>query len=188
MEPTTAIRPVPKEPPVLVKRPEPEQAPPAPARPSWAGPRATGLAFLAIGVIAMIATFAVPGQDPWALDGSRFFPAVVSGGLILCSLAFLARVTIWPDVDLGLHAAREAADTDWFVPALVAGGLIGYVYLLEPLGYVIATWLFFPYGARVLGSRAPVRDGIAGLGLALGIYLLFTYMLGVRLPAGPLWF
>ena len=38
--------------------------------------------------------------------------------------------------------------------------------------------------ARVLGSRAPVRDAIAGLVLGFGLFTAFTQYLGVSLPAG----
>ncbi len=165
--------------------PEPPDASP---RAAWGAPRATALALLAIGVVALVATFAVPAgaESPWAPSGTRFFPLVVSIGLILFSLAFLARVTVWTDTDLGVHAAAEAADTDWTVPAMVAAGLIGYVVLIEPLGYVLASALFFPFGARVLGSRSPLRDVVAGVALAVAVYFLFTRLLGVPLPPGPL--
>ena len=175
----------------------PGSRPPAPALPerppravSWAGPRGTALGLLAIGVIALVATFAVPSgaESAWAPSGPRFVPLVASVGLILLSLAFLARVTLWPDVELGEHAAEEAAETDWLVPGLVAAGLIAYVALIEPLGYVLASALFFPVVARVLGSRSPLRDAIAGAALAVGVYLLFTRLLGVPLPPGLLGF
>lgn len=157
-------------------------------RAAWAAPRATALALLAIGVIALVATFAVPAgaESPWAPSGTRFFPLAVSIGLILFSLAFLARVTVWPDTELGGHAAKEAAETDWMVPALVAAGLIGYVALIEPLGYVVASTLFFPFGARVLGSRSLLRDVVAGAALSVAVYFLFTRLLGVPLPPGLL--
>jgi putative tricarboxylic transport membrane protein len=166
---------------------------PVAARPraaSWAGPRATALTLLAIGVIALVATFAIPAgaEAPWAPSGTRFVPLVASAGLILLSLVFLARVTVWPDTDLGAHAAEEAAATDWVVPGLVAAGLIAYVVLIEPLGYVLASTLFFPFGSRVLGRRALVQDVIAGAALAVSAYLLFTRLLGVPLSPGLLGF
>jgi putative tricarboxylic transport membrane protein len=58
--------------------------------------------------------------------------------------------------------------------------------LIEPLGYVVASALFFPFGARVLGSCSPRRDLVAGVALAVAVYLLFTRLLGVPLPPGPL--
>jgi putative tricarboxylic transport membrane protein len=49
---------------------------------------------------------------------------------------------------------------------------------------VVATVIFFPVGARVLGSRKVVRDVVVGAVLGLGLYYAFTQFLGVPLPAG----
>ena len=112
-------------------------------------------------------------------------------GLLLLGLAiavlaalFLARTLIRPDVELAERAAREQRSTDWAPPALVVVALLGYALLMEPIGYVVATTLFFPVVARVLGSRAPARDVIAGLVLGAVLYVAFTQFLGVDLPAG----
>jgi putative tricarboxylic transport membrane protein len=176
----------------ITRSPSPGPAAPEPPerKAAWAGLRGTAVGLLAIGVIALVATFAVPvgAESAWAPSGPRFFPLVASIGLIVLSLAFLARVTVWPDAELGAHAAEEAAETDWIVPALVAAGLIAYVVLIEPLGYVLASALFFPVVARVLGSRSPARDAAAGAALSVAVYLLFTRLLGVPLPPGLLGF
>jgi putative tricarboxylic transport membrane protein len=158
---------------------------PVAPRPSWAGPRATGLGLLALGVVALLATFAIPaGRDGWATTGARFFPLLVSIGLIVCALAQLLRATVLPDHDLARHAGVEAAETDWRTPAIVAGALVAYVLVLEPLGYVVATALFFPVAAWALGSTRQRRDVLAGLAFAVVIDALFTQMLAVPLPIG----
>jgi putative tricarboxylic transport membrane protein len=158
---------------------------PVAPRPSWAGPRATGLGLLALGVVALLATFAIPpGRDGWATTGARFFPLLVSIGLIVCALAQLVRATLLPDVELGHHAAVEAEETDWGTPAIVAVALVAYVLVLEPLGYVVATALFFPIAARALGSTKPLRDAVSGVVFAVVIDALFTQLLAVPLPIG----
>ena len=156
---------------------------------SSAGPRATGTILLGIGVVALVATFAVPGgQDPWALTGPRLFPLIAAIALIVLSLAFLARTFVAPDRELAAFAAREAADTEWRVPVLVGIALIAYAELMEPVGYLLSSAVFFPAVARILGSRALVRDVIAGAALSLGVYTLFTQALAVPLPIGILGF
>ena len=163
----------------------PGRAPVAPPRPSWAGPRATALGLLALGAVALVATFAIPGgRDGWSMSGARFFPLLVSIGLIVCSLALLARATVLRDADLGRHAGEEAAETTWSTPVVLAVALVAYVLVLEPLGYVVATALFFPLASRALGSRALVRDGVAGIVFAVAVDALFTRVLAVPLPIG----
>jgi putative tricarboxylic transport membrane protein len=61
-----------------------------------------------------------------------------------------------------------------------------YALVLGVLGYVIATGLMIPSGARILGSRRLVRDAAIGFALAIVVYVAFTNFLGVRLPAGVL--
>ena len=51
---------------------------------------------------------------------------------------------------------------------------------------MVATTLFLPAAARILGSRNLVRDVTVGLVLAVVVYFGFTEFLGVRLPAGVL--
>jgi putative tricarboxylic transport membrane protein len=153
------------------------------------GPRATGAVLLGIGVVALVATFAIPGgRDPWALTGPRLFPLLASIALIVLSLAFLVRTFVAPDRELAAFAAREAADTEWRVPVLVGISLLAYAELLEPVGYLLTSAAFFPIVARILGSRAVVRDVVAGALLSIVVYTLFTQMLAVPLPIGILGF
>lgn len=162
-----------------------DREPAAAPRPSWAAPRATALGVLAIGVVALLATFAIPaGRDGWATTGARFFPLLVSIGLIFFAVAQLLRTTVLADEELGRHAADEAAETEWTTPAVVMAALVAYVLVLEPLGYVVATALLFPVAARALGSRALVRDVVAGIVFAVAVDLLFTRVLAVPLPIG----
>jgi putative tricarboxylic transport membrane protein len=146
---------------------------------SWRGPRAWGLVLLGLAIGVLAATTAIRSPDGYAVTGPRFFPLVVGIFLLVFALLFLVRTFVRPDIELA-----ERAATDWAPPLGVAGALVAYALLLEPLGYIVATTLFFPLVATVLGSRAHVRDAIAGLVLATLLYVAFTQFLGVDLPAG----
>ncbi|MEE6257643.1 tripartite tricarboxylate transporter TctB family protein [Plantactinospora sonchi] len=74
----------------------------------------------------------------------------------------------------------------WLTPALLAASLIGYVMLLEPAGFVLASAVFFIAAARVLGSRRWVRDVVVAVPLAVVVYLGFTRGLAIALPPGVL--
>jgi putative tricarboxylic transport membrane protein len=153
---------------------------------SWRGPRIAGLALLALGVAALVATARIPStREGWAVSGPRFVPLVASTMVIALSIAFLVRTVVRPDVELARFAAGEAAKTHWPTPGLVMTGLVGYVALLMPLGYALATALFFTATARVLGSTRTRRDALAGVVLGIVVCYAFTRWLGVRLPVGP---
>jgi putative tricarboxylic transport membrane protein len=74
----------------------------------------------------------------------------------------------------------------WLTPALLGAALCGYVFALEPAGFVLASAVFFVVAARILGSRRPLRDVLVGVLLALAVYLGFTYLLTISLPSGVL--
>lgn len=149
-------------------------------------PRIAGLALLALGFAALAATTRIPSvRDGWAVGGPRFLPLVASALLIVLAIAHLARTVVRPDLELARFTAAESAQTHWPTPALVMAALIGYVALLMPLGYALATAVFFTATARILGSRHLRRDAVAGVVLGVVVSYAFTRWLGVRLPVGP---
>jgi putative tricarboxylic transport membrane protein len=155
-------------------------------RVSWRGPRIAGLALLAMGLAALVATTRIPSAgEGWAVSGPRFVPLVASVMLIVLALAFLIRTVIRPDMELARFAAAEATKTHWPTPGLVIAGLLGYVALLMPVGYAVATALFYTATARVLGSTHALRDAVWGVVLGVSVSYAFTRWLGVRLPVGP---
>jgi putative tricarboxylic transport membrane protein len=153
---------------------------------SWRGPRIAGLALLALGIVGLAATSAIPSaRDGWAVEGPRFLPLIASISLVALAVAHLARTVVRPDVDLARHAAGEAAKTHWPTPARLMALLVGYLLILTPFGYALATAVFVPLSARVLGSERPGRDAVAGVVLGVVVCYAFTRWLGVRLPVGP---
>jgi putative tricarboxylic transport membrane protein len=141
---------------------------------------------MAIGSVGLWGAGRIRQPGGYSPVGPRVFPYVVSIGLLAFGLLFLARATIWPDRELLAKAGEEAAGTHWPTPLLLGGWLIVYAFLLPSAGYVIATALFVPINARILGSTKPRRDAVVGALLAVILYLAFTRFLGVRLPAGLL--
>jgi putative tricarboxylic transport membrane protein len=118
--------------------------------------------------------------------GPRYFPFIVTVGLLGFSAIFLLRLTWRPDRELLAQATEEDRITHWPSVGLTMLTLFAYVLVCQPLGYILATTLFFPLEARILGSRSPVRDFLVGLMVAVVVYFGFTEFLGVRLPAGIL--
>lgn len=153
-------------------------------RRSFTGPRLAGLALLAGSVAVLIAVTAIPGRGGYEPSGPRFVPLIVAIGLLALSALFLARTFVRADVELAERSAAEDDATHWVTPLLLVAGLVVYVWLLEPLGYPVATLVFFVAVARVLGSRALLRDVAIGLLLGFGLFTAFTQYLGVALPAG----
>lgn len=110
--------------------------------------------------------------------GPKSFPIIVGVLLALASLYPLFR----PD-----------PEPDWPSPArgleIVAtlGVMIAYALLLEPLGFVIATALAAAILSWRLGAPLAVA-ALAGIGISVGIYVVFHLLLGLSLARGPLGF
>ena len=153
-------------------------------RQSWTGPRLAGAFLLAASVAILLAVFAIPGRGGYSTSGPRFVPLIVAISLIALSALFLLRTFARPDVALAQRSAEEDAATHWATPGLIMAVLLAYAFLLDPIGYPLATAAVFIAIARLLGSRSIVRDVLVGLVLGFGLYTAFTQYLGVSLPAG----
>lgn len=143
-------------------------------------------AVILLGVLALVGATQVGSGAGYVAVSPAVMPAVIGIGLISLGSALLVRATIRPDLDLARHVTAEAAATDWRTIGLTLAVLAGYALALGPLGYVLATSLFIPVVARILGSRSPLRDVVVAVLIATVVYVGFTQYLGVRLPAGLL--
>ncbi len=70
----------------------------------------------------------------------------------------------------------------------ILGLMLFYAFFFEILGYAIATFLMFMAGTLYLDRRHPVRDGVIAVISSFVLYYIFTILLRVQLPAGPLKF
>lgn len=146
---------------------------------------AAGVVLLASAVVLFDAVriAADSGAGP---QQSGFFPMIVGLGLVLCALAFLLRTTIRLDDAMIARADEEHANANWRTLWIVIGGLVLYAFLLDPLGYIIATSLFLGSIVWVVGRRTVIIDIVIAVLFSVATYFAFTELLGVRLPPGLL--
>ena len=74
--------------------------------------------------------------------------------------------------------------SDWRTVGLLVGGVVAFVLLLEPLGWVISAAALFWLVAYALGSRRPIFDAGVGLLFSSIIQLAFGAALSLNLPSG----
>ena len=83
------------------------------------------------------------------------------------------------------HIAHERGfELDWRAVALVSGGLLLQMFLLESLGWIIATTLLFLAATLAFRERRVVISIAIGLVLTGLTYWVFNYGLGLSLPIG----
>ena len=129
-----------------------------------------------LGALAYIAG-ALQTQTSFMADpvGPKTFPIMIGAVAGLCGLFMVFKPDEepeWPD----LRAA--------FALLISVVVLIGYAYALKPLGFIIPTAI----AAAILSYQISPRIGFAALtgpGLAVGLFVLFKFILGLGLAAFP---
>jgi putative tricarboxylic transport membrane protein len=108
-----------------------------------------------------------------------FFPFV--GGIILLIFSTIIFFQGW------LGAGKEQiAFGEIGRPALLLGVMILLVFVMDRLGYVMATFIASGLILRILGVKSWRVLIITSLCLSIGTYILFDRLLGVDLPVGLL--
>ena len=138
---------------------------------------------LAIGALILGGSFYLPTGGGYAQVGPGVVPRIVSIGLIALGIVLLREAFTggFRGVD---EEAEEKLPMDWVAFAWVSAGIIGYGLLVEPAGFVIASTLLFVLVARGFNSRRWLLNAVTGLVLAIIVFAIFNYGLGLTLPAG----
>lgn len=127
-------------------------------------------------VARIVSRLRTPGEQVSRL-GQRVFPVVVFTGAAIVSVMLVLQRAARP-------TTRRAASNPRAV-AIVAGALLAFVLLLQPLGFVIAAALMFAVVAYAFGGRG--KSAVVGLLFAAAVYLAFTRGLDLALPPGAVW-
>jgi putative tricarboxylic transport membrane protein len=124
--------------------------------------------------------------------GPAVFPRAVGFLLLAISLANLAiqwRGEVKEDEARAvIIGAEDKVETkaDIKLMGVIIALMAVYAILFEKLGYPITTFVVFTAGALVLDRKHMVRDVIIALISSFGMFYVFTKLLRVTLPAGPL--
>jgi putative tricarboxylic transport membrane protein len=150
------------------------------------GPRVLALGITALGAVLLVESLRIGQTRGYSPVGPSIFPLAVSIGLIALGATFAAQLFWRPVASYAREVADQEAASHWPTVGLLLAGMLVYALLLGTLGYPLATACFFAFAARTLGSRALLRDLALGLAVGVVIWLGFTQVLGVALPAGLL--
>jgi putative tricarboxylic transport membrane protein len=135
--------------------------------------RLTGLALLALAV-----AYGILAGGYQAMIGDPLGPAVFPMALALAGLSVYLIVRPDPGPDWPKRRALLKQ-----VLTLVA--FVAYAYLLEPLGFLVSTFVAVAVLGWLLGARL-WQAGAAGVAIAAVLFVLFDAVLGLPLPAGVL--
>ncbi|NDR58405.1 tripartite tricarboxylate transporter TctB family protein [Aliiruegeria sabulilitoris] len=107
--------------------------------------------------------------------GPRTFPIIIGAVAALCGMV----IAIRPDPD---PEWPELATLGALVLSIIV--LIGYAYALKPLGFLLPTAIAAGFLSYQIQPK-PLKAVLAGIGLSIGLFVIFKYALGLGLVAVP---
>ena len=138
-----------------------------------------------IGALVLWGALYLPTDGGYAQVGPGVVPRVVGGFTLLLGVLLMREA--WTTGFRGVDEEAEAQlPMDWPAFAWVSAGIIGYGVLIEYAGFILASTLLFVLVARGFGSRRWILNAATGAVLAVAVYAIFNYGLGLTLPAGVL--
>ena len=158
----------------------------------WTGRAALVMPALmaAIATYMLLGQFAMKVPESVDLPGPQFFPWIVIIALYVLAAVLAVDIIRKPQLP-ELAPATEPEDleerawyTDWRALAWAVGGLVLFIALIVPIGWIISAALMFVMVAHAIGSRRWLMDVLVGFFLSSVIYLIFAVLLSVDLPSG----
>jgi len=140
----------------------------------------SGLFWLAVAIFATVQGLSLK-LGSLNRPGPGFFP--FWGGVVLGLLSIVLVVSSRRRDAAG----RSRSQSESSKPLVVVGALLGYLLLLETLGFVAITFLFLLLLFRLERLTWTFSAVSAGVG-ALASYVLFQLWLKTQLPTGPFGF
>lgn len=117
--------------------------------------------------------------------GPQVFPTIVGVFVIVIAAIYLIEILRG---NLGQPEGTEFGEvlnkTDWKTLGMVAASILTYPFLIERAGFVIASTLVFFGVGFAYGARKLIKNLAIALIFSLVVYLVFTKLLNVGLPAG----
>lgn len=134
------------------------------------------LALLAVAIYWQTSGMRVAGQQTRV--GPTTLPYLVAAALALLAIGHVVSA---------FRHGFPARDADRLPPMLwIIGGLVLQMLLLKTVGFSIATGVMFAFAVRGFG-RGPLWMTIPiGIAVSLAVWLIFSGLLKLSLPAGPL--
>jgi len=149
------------------------------------GQLAVAAGVLALGALVTWGSFHLPTGGGYAQVGPGVVPRIVGIATLL-----LGAWLLYEAFSGGFRGIDEEAEArmpmHWASFAWVSAGIIAYGLLIQGAGFILSSILLFLLVARGFGSRRWALNAVSGTVLAAAIFAIFTYGLGLTLPAGVL--
>ena len=142
---------------------------------------------LLLGIIVLIDTKNMVVPPGSGSVGPQVFPTIIGIFIVAVSI-FLAFEVLRGNYGQpeGTEFGEIKAKTDFKTLGIVSGSILTYPFLIERAGFVIASTVVFFGVGFAYGARKLIKNLVIAVMFALVVYLTFTKLLSVELPAGIL--
>jgi putative tricarboxylic transport membrane protein len=144
--------------------------------------RYASIIFLMIGAAFMLESFRISKSAYGSNVGPNVFPFLLGLILVLLSIKLLLETLKY---NAG-HLPKMKLQYKKFFIILAAAIL--YAILLEPLGYVLTTFLFLIIGFQTMEKGNLLRTVLIAGAFSFGVYYVYVEILQGTLPGWPIWF
>lgn len=137
--------------------------------------RVFGLVLILIALAYIASAFQI--QTSFMSDpvGSKTFPVLIGAVSVICGMVMLLR----PDEEPEWPELRTLLSLLLAVVVMVV-----YAYTLKPLGFLIPTAITAAILSWQISPR-PLPAVLTGIGMSVGLFLLFKFVLGLSLAGFP---
>jgi len=142
---------------------------------------------LLLGIIVLIDTKNMVVPPGSGSVGPQVFPTII-GIFIVAVSVFLAFEVLRGNYGQpeGTEFGEIETKTDFKTLGIVSASILTYPFLIERAGFVIASTVVFFGVGFAYGARKLIKNLVIAVIFALVVYLTFTKLLSVELPAGIL--
>lgn len=143
---------------------------------------AVGAILLALAGYVFLAASALP-FGTIRVPQTAFFPKILALLLGIFSVLLLARALAGTESP---RASEKIEPEGWIRIGVTLAALAGFAFALERLGFVLTTFLLMILLLRAIEAQKWRKVILVALATALISYAMFSWLLGVPLPAGVL--
>ncbi|MCM3790628.1 tripartite tricarboxylate transporter TctB family protein [Domibacillus indicus] len=141
--------------------------------------RYASIIFLLIGVFFITESRKIAATSYGSNVGPDIFP--IGLGILLILLS----IKLFTEAVKNKQEARGGEKPDYKRFFIIFAAAILYIVLLEPLGYVITTFLFLLIGFQVLERGGWLKSIVIAAAFSFGVYYIFVGLLQGSLPGFP---
>jgi putative tricarboxylic transport membrane protein len=138
-----------------------------------------------LGAFFLVGSFLLTDAAGYSTVGPAAVPRFVGIALLIAS-GFLFYEVVRGGFRNHDEQAERALGFDWHAFGWISGGLILYGLLIEHAGFILASIILFLCTARGFNNRRWLFNAVVAAVLAIFIFAVFNYGLGLNLPKGVL--